>query len=425
MSEYGFRFLQASDLHLEQPIRGLTEIPDHLRDVIIDAPLVAAQRVFDTALRERVDFVILSGDIVAPRLAGPRAVAALVSSFERLNEAGIAVYWAGGGVDPPDHWPTAARLPSGVQVFPRSMTEEFTHIRSDKPIATILGRSADASIKWTPSDFQSEAGHLFNIVVLHGEYELSTLSRDHIDFWAMGGRHEQATLRDTRPVHYTGTSQARSPKETGPRGCTIIHVDADRRVRTTFCPTDAIRFFHEVIELDDASTKAELEKELISRCQSIQTHCGRPAMTTWELRGSSQVVPLGKQRQLAGELTDMLRTRFGKGATPVWTIDFEFAHEPLPAAWHDEDSLLGDYVRLVRDHGQNYTDWSQVVPAGVVWPDAFESGLPASTDQPTWEARMQQASVLGAQLLSGELPISAVKEQVRKVAGISGKELPA
>lgn len=425
MSEHGFRFLQASDLHLEQPIRGLVEIPDHFRDTIIDAPLVAAQRVFDTALRERVDFVILSGDIIAPRQAGPRAVAALVSHFERLNEAGIAVYWAGGDVDPPDHWPGAARLPSGVQVFPRSMLEEFTHIRGDKPIATILGRSADTSIKWTPSDFQSEAGHLFNIVVLHGEYELSTLSRDHIDFWAMGGKHESATLRETRPVHFSGTSQARSPQEVGPRGCTIIHVDSDRRVRTTFCPTDAIRFFHEVIELDEASTRAEVEKEMISRVQSIQTHCGRPAMVTWELRGSSFIVSLGKQQQLAGELIEMLRSRFGKGATPVWTIDIEFAYEPLPAAWYEEDSLLGDFVRLARDHGATYKDWSQAMPAGVVWPDAFESGLPASTDQPTWEARMQQATVLGAQLLGGELPASAVKEQVRKVAGVSGKELPA
>ena len=51
-----FRFLHASDLHLEQPLAGLDEIPDHLRDRLVDAPLAAARSVFDAAVAEAVDF---------------------------------------------------------------------------------------------------------------------------------------------------------------------------------------------------------------------------------------------------------------------------------------------------------------------------------------------------------------------------------
>ena len=55
-----FRFIHASDFHLERPPRGLTEVPDHLRAPFVDAPYRAAERVFDAAIKERVDFVVLA-----------------------------------------------------------------------------------------------------------------------------------------------------------------------------------------------------------------------------------------------------------------------------------------------------------------------------------------------------------------------------
>ena len=57
------KFVHASDFHLDRPISGLTEIPKHLIKTLASAPYEAAQRVFDFALTERVDFVLLSGDL--------------------------------------------------------------------------------------------------------------------------------------------------------------------------------------------------------------------------------------------------------------------------------------------------------------------------------------------------------------------------
>ena len=72
MSGRPFRFLQAGDLHLELPLQGLAEIPDHLRPTLIDAPFLAAEQVFETAAAEHVDFVVLTGDVLNPEHAGPR-----------------------------------------------------------------------------------------------------------------------------------------------------------------------------------------------------------------------------------------------------------------------------------------------------------------------------------------------------------------
>ena len=80
------RFLHTSDFHLEMPLYGFAEIPAHLRDQLIDSPLQAAARVFETAILEDVDFVVLAGDIIDPSTAGPYAIAFLLEQFELLRE---------------------------------------------------------------------------------------------------------------------------------------------------------------------------------------------------------------------------------------------------------------------------------------------------------------------------------------------------
>src|SRR5438270_10643006 len=101
MSGQHFRFLHAGGFALDQPLAGLAEFPDPLVELAIDAPYLAAQRVFDCALEERVDFVVLSGDVADLAQPSPRSISFLVESFERLADQKIAVYWAGGRLDPP------------------------------------------------------------------------------------------------------------------------------------------------------------------------------------------------------------------------------------------------------------------------------------------------------------------------------------
>ena len=100
MSNWPLRFIHAGDFHLQQPLAGLAEVPDHLRDVLLDAPYRAAERVFDAVLREEADFLVLAGDLVAPQQCSPRALSFLSEQFERLADRETAVYWAGGTVDP-------------------------------------------------------------------------------------------------------------------------------------------------------------------------------------------------------------------------------------------------------------------------------------------------------------------------------------
>ena len=56
MSNWPFRFVHASDFHLEQPLCGVTDVPDHLRELFLEAPYAAAARCSIRRLPNRPPF---------------------------------------------------------------------------------------------------------------------------------------------------------------------------------------------------------------------------------------------------------------------------------------------------------------------------------------------------------------------------------
>ena len=160
MSGQQFRFLHAGGFALDQPLHGLAEIPEPLEELLIAAPYQAAQKVFDAALEERADFVVLTGDLIDLARPSPRAISFLLDNFERLHAHGISVYWAGGRLDPPQDWPAAARLPSTVKPFASHEPEELSHFRGNRPVVNIVGRSWHGTATFQVGEFKSDADGL-------------------------------------------------------------------------------------------------------------------------------------------------------------------------------------------------------------------------------------------------------------------------
>src|SRR5262245_12489734 len=115
MSQRPFSFLHAADLHIDRPLAGVSDAPAPLVDLFVDAPLKAAERIFDAAIDQQVDFVVLSGDVIDEAEAGPREWLFLVDQFERLAERKISIYWCGGASDSRCDWPTYVSWPRNVR----------------------------------------------------------------------------------------------------------------------------------------------------------------------------------------------------------------------------------------------------------------------------------------------------------------------
>jgi len=196
------KFIHASDFHLDTSISGLVELPNHLIEVLANAPYNAAEKVFDTAIAERVDFVLLAGDLFNLDSSHARAAAFLLSQFERLAQKEIMVYWVAGSIDQPDRWPGSIELPPNVVTFNSSIIERVDHKREGKVIARILAAGYDSKRR-SGSDFIAPNNDIMNIALSHGEFETSTINGNHIRYWALGGRHKSAKLEkaDTIVIH--------------------------------------------------------------------------------------------------------------------------------------------------------------------------------------------------------------------------------
>jgi len=402
-----FRFLHAADLHLERPPFGVADVPDHLRRLFIEACYWAAERVFDAAISEGAGLVVLSGDVLDPNGTGPRGPRFLLEQFERLAARSIAVYWAGGRVDPPEVWPAALSLPKNVRVFPRGRPQDFLHRRDDEPIARLVGASRTRRQRIRAADFDGDENELFTIAVAHGRATADSLRLRAVDYWALGGRHSAHTLLGgPRVARYCGTPQGRRPSESGPHGCTLVDVDGHGHPRITMIPTDVLRWQTERIRLDDTATRAELESQLHQRARGLkESLSGIDVMVVWEVAAGEPLAAELRRGRLAAELLETLRKQYGFGPPAVWSVSLSVeAPQELPPDWYEQDTILGDFLREIRRYQGDPAEplgletlLSEEQMAGF-WGDAAAVADPGRREQ-----TLREAAMLGVDLLSGEV----------------------
>ncbi len=343
------RLLHASDLHLERPLYGLADIPEHLRELLVEAPYHAAEQVFETALSEDVDAVLLAGDVLNVDRAGPPAIVLLLDQFARLGERGIPVYWAGGDVDPPDSWPPSVLLPENVHVFPVGRVETLDLVRAGETIARVQGTSCREGGNVEISGFHRDAHGLFTIGVAHGTSDSAGHEGDRVHYMALGGRHQQQTV-DEQPgiAHYCGTPQGREPNETGPHGCTIVTVDETNRAKIKFVATDTVRWIDQALEVTASTRSEQLHDRMVERLEKLQAqHPAIDLFVRWNIRGTGPLVNRLRPNSLADELLVDLRRQFGERSPVAWSVSIA-CDSPLsvPAEWFDQETCLGDFLRV-------------------------------------------------------------------------------
>jgi DNA repair protein SbcD/Mre11 len=416
MTRPTLRLVHASDLHLERPIHGLAQIPEHLRERFIEAPYHAAEQVFETALAEDVDAVLLAGDVVDVDRAGPPAIVLVLEQFARLGERGIQVYWAGGAVDHPDNWPRSVVLPDNVHIFPIGHVQSLDLVRANETVARLQGVSCRLDGQIEARGFFRDAHGLFTIGVAYGTDDSPGHEGDRAHYMALGGRHQYQTVDEEPGVaHYCGTPQGRGPTETGPHGCTLVHVDDTGRARPQFVATDSIRWTEQTLEITATTKEEQLYERLVERMEKLLAkHPGIDLLVRWNIHGAGPLVNRLRPGGLADEMLVELRRRFGQSSQAAWSASLE-CHSPLsvPAEWYDEETVLGDFVRQVRTCEKDESlpfELNQFLPANL-----RDESLAAIAHMESVEQRfelLERAAKLGVDLLTipleeGDLPADA------------------
>jgi len=354
MSQPPLRFVHTSDLHLERPLGGVAEVPEQLRELFLDAPFEAAAQVFETALAERADALLLAGDVVDLGLVGPRAIVFLQEQFSRLADHGIGVYWACGNVDTAESWPASVPLPENVHLFSVGRAQEFDLLRDGEIVAKIQGISRSQGGPLDDSGFHRDAHGLFTVGVSHGTAASRGAEGDRVNYMALGGQHHRQTVDQSPGIaHYCGSPQGRTPREPEAHGCTLVTVDDSGHVKTNFVATDVLRWITETVEVTAGTDEDGLLTQLEGRIEKLQTkHSGCRLLISWQIEGSGQVLNHIRRGGISDQMIAQLRKKFGlreqngQSQPSIWTVAIE-CRAPLdvPQEWVDEETIMGDMLR--------------------------------------------------------------------------------
>ena len=405
MAKESFRFIHASDFHLERPMQDILDLPDHLRRTLVEAPWKAAEAVFEHAILENVDFIVLAGDLLNPLTSGAQGAAFFLDQFENLRQKNIHVYWCGGVVDDPDRWPEAVALPDNVHMFSKHEVESVVYRRNGTPLATILGRSSDGNETVRAAEFAHEEDDNYVIAVAHGTADSETLSSEAVDYWALGGKHQAQILQTEEPaIRYSGSPQSRSIVEEGPHGFVLVDIDAQRCVQIHTIDSDLIRYSEQDIDSDDVALGRDLRQLLAKRIARLQSEAsGRHLLVKWrvhmDLENASVVGPSALE-----DLLGWLRREFGHGQPCCWSTEIEILPpKELPQKWHEEDTILGDFLRTAgkqRKDPAKQLNLKPIIDAETPGSNAWHAML-ANSNTAAAAKTIDKSTLLGVDLLRG------------------------
>lgn len=303
-----FRFLHTADIHLDSPLRGLSRYEGLPVDRLRRATRDAFDNLIDVAVKDKVDFVVIAGDLFDGDWKDMSTGLYFARAMGRLADAGVRVFVLKGNHDADCTVTRSLPWPENVVVFGSRRAE--TH---DWPeLGTALhGRSfptaavhEDLSAAYPPP-----IPGRFNIGVLHtalGGYAqhqtyapcaLPALIAKGYDYWALGHVHAREVVYEDPWIVFPGNLQGRHAKETGAKGATLVEVEDGRVLTARLLPLDVVRWIEAEVDCTDVADMPEVHARVRQRLTQI-----RAAHPT-DRAAVVRVVLTGVTR-LAGRLSD-------------------------------------------------------------------------------------------------------------------------
>ncbi len=358
------RFVHAADLHLDSPFRGIrSEAPPDVADALHRATFEAYDNIVELCLRERVDALLVAGDVYDGAERSLRAQLRFVDGLNRLETAGIRSFVCHGNHDPLDGWEARLVLPLGCVRFGPEVSAEPV-FPDDPERATVCGVSyptrevrENLSPLFSPQRVEGYGVGLLHANVGgnpdHDSYapcSVADLAETGMDYWALGHVHTRQVLRQERPtVVYPGNSQGRNPRETGARGVYLVEVDDQGSARLDFRAVDTVRW--QMLEIGIAGLGSE--QELLDAIDYAVAGCseaseGRPVVYRLTLMGRGPLNRWLRRPETVQDLLERINERYSNGRGWLWCerVELETASQvDLEQVAHRED-FVGDLARL-------------------------------------------------------------------------------
>lgn len=274
-------FIHAADLHLDSPFKGLTRLPESIFEHVRLSTFHAFDRLIQTAINKKVDFVLLVGDLFDNEQQSLKAQVHLRNAFERLEQHNIAVYLSYGNHDYINGNKYKISYPNNVHIFPNEMVSSFIFEKNGSKLASIYGFSYEnrAVTENKVEKYTIENNEIpYHIAMLHGSifgnqqhdpyapFRLSELQETYFDYWALGHIHKRSVLETNPPIVYPGNIQGRHRNESGEKGCYYISMSKSS-IEKQFIPLHSIQFETMKINISSYGNLEDIRNKLLESIQ--------------------------------------------------------------------------------------------------------------------------------------------------------------
>ena len=277
MSE-AIRFLHAGPCWLDSAMTGVATTPAAVRPRLEDASLVAFDRLVESAIDRRVDFVLLGGETFCYADRSLRARLRIESGLARLAEAGIATVACAGTIDPASGWLDLA-LPEEVTILTDRDAEATLEIAGQTVTIARLAealhppRRCDLAIGLIPagSDLSDDLDETADF-----------------DYLGLGESQRSETELGRGWIHDPGPLVPGSPDQTETCGATLVERDRGGRLRLTPLALSPV-VCHEITLHIDADADIESLAETMAAAAPRVHGDDSVAVVTWSIEGQGPV----------------------------------------------------------------------------------------------------------------------------------------
>ncbi|MFP7479605.1 metallophosphoesterase family protein [Terribacillus saccharophilus] len=310
-------FIHAADLHLDSQMEGLTAAHPAMKSRLQDSTFQALKQLVRSATTNKVDFVLLAGDIFDSNRQSLKALVALREAFKELDEQCIDVYMLYGNHDFTGAKPMMT-YPDNVHIFQSDKVETFFYEKKGEPAAAIHGFSyTTRHIKTKKAlEYEAKGEGIHQIGMLHGSlgtgsdadvyapFSLDELRQTGFDYWALGHIHKREVLSEQPPIVYPGNIQGRHRKESGEKGCYLVELEGQSCTRT-FLPLQDIRFETVGIDVKEGASLYEVERDLVERCRNWEEAFGHAVLHV-VFHGPAHLLMRWSQEERLDELMEII-----------------------------------------------------------------------------------------------------------------------
>ncbi|HBI14752.1 MAG TPA: DNA repair exonuclease [Desulfobulbaceae bacterium] len=292
------RFIHAADIHLDSPLQGLEAHEGAPVEEIREATRRAFTNLIDLALEEKVDFVLIAGDLYDGDWKDYNTGLFFVGRIGRLARAGIQTFIVAGNHDAASQITRAMPLPANVTLLSAKKPQSITLARLG---VIIHGQSyaARAVNENLAAYYPQGDPNYFNIGLLHTSLTgrvghenyapctLADLKSKGYDYWALGHVHQREIVAEDPWIVYPGNIQGRHIRESGSKGATLVTVEEGRVVEVEERELDVLRWVVCPVELSECETREAVYGRVSAALEKAQSQAeGRILALRLQLQGN-------------------------------------------------------------------------------------------------------------------------------------------